>query len=171
MSTTDNGTIVNKVAKSKLVTVDLQQFTPDEDIAELDIKDFLHMELMLKEKEYRQHLENHDWDQYVGKILAVYCSTDAILAPWSFMLVADHAMEKTSDVLVGTKEEAYLRLTEHRILNHDWTQYAGKRVLLKGCSDKSIPHAAYTQALMQLKKHVDRVMYGEACSFVPVYKR
>lgn len=171
MSTADNGTIVNKVAKSKLVTVDLQQFTPDEEILELDIKAFLHMELMLKEKEYREHLQNYDWEQYNGKILAVFCSTDAILAPWSFMLVADHAMDSAEEVMVGTKDEVYLRLTEQRIDNHDWSQYEGKRVLLKGCSDKSIPHAVYTKALMHLRSHVDRVMYGEACSFVPVYKR
>lgn len=162
---------VNKVKKSGLITLDLQEFHDGSEIAEFDLKDYLFMEMILKEKDFREALDNLDWSQYENKILAVHCSTDAIIASWAFMLVAAHARNFAKDVIFGdpmaVRHECYRREIE----NHDWSQYESKRVLLKGCSDKELPQSVYLLASQKLMPFADRLMYGEACSFVPVYRR
>ena len=168
----DTKPIENKVKKNKkLVTIDLKQFFDDTPIKELDIKDFLYQELLLKEKDFRESLENHDWSQYEDSYLVTYCSTDAIVAPWAYMLVAQYASEYARDVLKGSKEEMLNRRFQMAFDDHDWSQYQDKRVLLKGCSDVKVTEAAYVMATNKLIPYVDRIMYGEACSFVPVYRR
>ncbi len=102
--------IVNKVAKSGLITIDLQSYCDPSIVSELDIKDFLFQELLLKEKDFRDYLDKHDWSQYEGKVLAVYCSTDAILAPWAFMLVVTHARPYAKEVILGNRHEGYRRV-------------------------------------------------------------
>jgi hypothetical protein len=163
--------IVNKVAKSGLITLDLQKFYPEDEFVEFDLKDFLFMELILKEKDFRQALEEISWDAYRGKILCVHCSTDAIIAHWAYMLVVAHASGIAKEIHFGTKasilEKSFLKI----ISAHDWSQYDGKKVLLKGCSDKELFPSAYLEATKQLTPFADRIMYGEACSFVPVYRR
>lgn len=163
--------IVNKVKQSKkLQTIDLQNFYDDTPIAELDIKDFLFKELMLKEEDYRQALEEHDWSQYDGQYLAVYCSSDAILAPWAFMLVAAHAKGHAEEVFIDRPDSIRHELYRRRLDDYDWSQYEGKFVLLKGCSDVPVPESVYVLASQKLMPYVGRLMYGEACSFVPVFR-
>lgn len=163
--------IVNKVKKSGLITLDLQQFHDGSEIVEFDLKEYLFMELILKEKDFREAMEAHDWSQYQDKILAVHCSTDAIIASWAYMLVAVHARKLAKDVIFGDPMSVRHECYRRQIEQHDWSQYEGKRVLLKGCSDKELPQSVYLLATQKLLPYTDRLMYGEACSFVPVYRK
>ena len=163
--------IVNKVAKSGLVTIDLQQFEPQHEIAEFNLKEYLYMEMILKEKDYRNALESFDWSVYSDKIIAAYCSADAIIAQWAYMLIVTHAHGIAESVYFGTPAQARERCMLDAIDKHDWTQYADKKVLLKGCSDKELSPSVYLSATQKLIPIVDRLMYGEACSFVPVYRK
>jgi hypothetical protein len=164
--------IVNKVQQNtKLVTLDLQNFHDDTPIRELDIKQFLFQELMVKEKQFRQNLKDYDWSQFEGSNLCVYCSTDAIIAPWAWMLITSHASEFAKEVYLG-KREAFLHLLYRRSLeSHDWEQYNDKFVLLKGCGDIHVPDSVYLLATNKLLNRAKKIMYGEACSNVPVWRK
>lgn len=166
-----SGEIVNKVANSNLVTIDLDKVIGSYEVVSFDIKDFLFMELMLKEKEFRAHLDSVEWSKYSGKIVAIYCSTDAILAPWAFTLVVAKLNDIAQEVYQATPELANILHLQRRLDMHDWTQYDGKRVILKGCNDRSIPASVYATASTKLVGRVDRLMYGEACSFVPIWRK
>lgn len=163
--------IDNKVARSGLITIDLEKIAGDFEIKSLDIKEFLFMDLLLKEKDFRESLNNHDWSQYEGSILAAFCSTDAIIASWAYMLLATHAEPYAAQTVIGKPDYVLQEVFRSKLDNHDWAQYDGKRVLLKGCSDKSIPAGAYAHATQYLQKYAERIMYGEACSFVPVWRK
>lgn len=163
--------IVNKVAKSGLVTIDLQQFEPQNEIVEFDLKEYLYMEMILKEKDYRDALESFDWNFYSNKIIAVHCSADAIIAHWAYMLIAEHAFGKAKDVFFGSPELVHEKCMLEALHKHNWEQYTDKKVLLKGCSDKELPSSVYLSAAQELIPYVERLMYGEACSFVPVYRK
>ncbi len=162
--------IDNKVARSGMITLDLQDWYSPEEIVAFDLKNYLHMELILREKEFRQALEQHDWSQYAGKVLAVYCSADAIIASWAFMLVAAHARGHASDLIYGNPEDAAIERFRQNLNAEDWSKYAGKRVLLRGCADIEVPPSAYLYATQKLLPYTERLMYGEACSFVPVWR-
>jgi len=163
--------IENKVAKSGLITIDLEKIAGDFTVKELDLKQFLYMELLLKEKDFREALSQHDWTQYTDCVLAVHCSTDAIIASWAYMLVVTHAAGYAKDIVSGSPQEVYKTMYLSALNQHDWTQYEGKRIIIKGCSDRSIPAAAYAYATRRLIPVADRIMYGEACSFVPVWRK
>jgi len=165
-------TIINKVkANTKLVTIDLaKHFYDDTPIAELDIKKFLHMELLLKEKDFRQHLKDFDWSQFEGKYLSVFCSTDAIIAPWAWMLVTTYAQNVSKEVFHLSAKEVTHELYRRRVEEFDWTDYQDKFVLLKGCGDIHVPDSIYLLATNKLMGKAKKIMYGEACSFVPVWK-
>lgn len=163
--------IENKVAKSGLITIDLQQFEARRPILSFDLKDFLYMELILKEKDFREALDKHPWENYSGKILAVYCSSDAIIARWAYMLVATYAVQAGAEVHFGTPSEVHELILLQNLRSHDWQQYEGKRVLLKGCSDRELSPSAYLEATSLALPWTSRLMYGEACSFVPIYRK
>ncbi|WP_340106519.1 DUF2480 family protein [Rhodohalobacter sp. 8-1] len=165
------GEIVNKVKQSKLETVDLEKFAEGIIIKELDLKDFLFHEMILKEKEFREKLNNLDWSQFDGTYLTVHCSTDAIIPKWAYMLVVQHAEEFARNVYFGTKEEAIRQLFKEKLDLVDWRKYDGRFVLLKGCSKMDVPPDVYMYATKKLLPHVQKLMYGEACSNVPVYKK
>ena len=164
--------IINRVkANEKLVSIDLAKLFHDPvPIAELDIKDFLHMGLLLKEADFRAHLENHDWSQYEGKYLSVYCSTDAIIAPWAWMLLTSHAAPHAKEVFHLSPKEVTHELYRRNAEQHDWNQYQGKFILLKGCGDIHVPDSIYLLTTNKLLGTAKKIMYGEACSFVPVWK-
>lgn len=169
---TEEGPIVNKIKQSKLETIDLQQFHDDTPVAELDIKDFLYEGLMLKEKEYRQHIEEHDWSQYQNKYLRVFCSTDAIVATWAYMLVAQKAHGTAEEVFFGSESSMRYELFRRNMVEIDWSEYEGAFVLLKGCSEIQVPEQVYVHATQELlDAGVKKLMYGEACSNVPIYKQ
>jgi hypothetical protein len=163
--------IENKVVKSGLVTIDLEKMVGEIKVAEFDIKDFLYMELLLKEKDFRDALANHEWSQYQNKILAVFCSSDAIFASWAYMLITSYAKPYARAIYIGKPAEAIENYYRDIIQNFDWSVYQNKKVLLKGCSENSFPQSAYLYATNKLLGIADRIMYGEACSFVPVWRQ
>lgn len=164
--------LVNKVAQSGLITLELENFYPAEEWVELDLADFLFKKLILKEKDFREQINNYDWQALEGKNLRVYCSTDAIVPPWALMVIARHAHGIVAHVEYGTFEEAIEKLMIKKMeqnLNPD--SYRDKRVLIKGCSTKTIPRSIYMHITGMLMPLCKSLMYGEACSNVPVYKQ
>lgn len=171
MSTAE-GEIVNKIKQStKLVTIDLQKYYDDTPISELDLKQFLFEGMILKENHFREALEKHDWSQYQNKYLTIFCSTDAIIPRWAYMLVGQDASPFAKDIFQGKKEGIIFELYRRKLEDIEWSQYEDKFVLLKGCSDKPVPESVYLYVTKLLLPHVSKLMYGEACSNVPVYRR
>jgi len=163
--------LVNRVANSGLITLNLEDYFPKQEIATFDLKGFLFMEMILKEKDFRAALKEYDWTQYEGKILTVFCSADAIIPVWAYMLVATYAEPFAADIFQGTKEE-YLKAVYRGVLKDmDFAQYEGKRIVIKGCSNKPVPPAAYLALTTKLRPFAQSIMYGEPCSTVPIFKR
>ena len=163
--------IVNRVQKSGLVTIDMDDIELPKNILELDIKCWLHESLFLKEKEYRNSVLSHDWSKYDNSFVYVHCSSDAIIPTWAFMLVSSQLENHTKKVTIGNKEKFYERYFENAINKIDFTVYHNKSVIIKGCSDEKIPVSAYHLITTKLKPIAKSIMYGEACSAVPVYKK
>jgi len=164
--------IVNKVAESGIVTIDLANYLPDTgNIVVFDIKPFLFREMILKEKDFRESMKSHDWEQYAGKHIAIHCSVDAIVPVWAYMLIASLIQPFAQSVYFGTTSELYNKLVSDNISNIDTEEYVDKRVVLKGCGDKEVPAAAYVTATEKLRPVVKSLMYGEPCSTVPIYKQ
>lgn len=161
----------NKVAESGIITIDLEEFYPKEEICSFDIKEFLFMEMLLKEKDFRASLDQHNWDQYKGKQVAVFCTTDAIIPMWAYMLISSKLSGVASSIKEGTKEEVFKSIFIQNIQTLKEKDYQDKRVIIKGCGDKEIPAFAYTEITNLLLPFVKSLMYGEACSAVPVFKR
>jgi hypothetical protein len=163
--------IVNRVKQNtKLQNLDLEVYYPD-DLMELDIKQFLHMELILKEKDFREFIEAHDWEQYRNKPVAVFCSTDAIIAPWAYMLIASKLNEIAQDVIISAPDEAPEMLMLSRIKSENWAPYTDKFVMIKGCSSKPVSASVYAEITCLLQPHAKKIMYGEACSNVPIWNK
>ena len=163
--------LVNRVANSGLITINLEDYFPAAEIVAFDLKDYLFMELILKEKDFRAALKAHDWTQYEGKILTVFCSADAIIPVWAYMLVTTYAAPFVADIFQGTTEEFYKAHYKATISTFDAAQYEGQRIVIKGCSDKPVPPAAYLELTHQLRPFAQSIMYGEPCSVVPIFKR
>lgn len=163
--------LVNRVANSGLITIDLEKFFPEHEIAQFDLKDFLFMELILKEKDFRAALKEHHWEQYKGKVLTVFCSADAIIPMWAYMLVAASATPFAEATFQGTPDD-YLRFAYAKMLdNLDVGPYEQQRIVIKGCSDKAVPAAAYVALTQKLQPVAKSIMFGEPCSTVPVFKK
>lgn len=163
--------LVNRVAKSGLITIDLEQYYPKEETAVFDLKDYLFQGLVLREKDFREAVKSHDWAQYEGKVLLVYCSTDAIIPVWAYMLVASAAAPYVAEVFQGSKE-AYLKVAFLKQLASIHPEdYADQRIVIKGCSNKPVPPAAYAELTRKLQPYVRSIMYGEPCSTVPIFKK
>ena len=166
-----NNILVNRVANSGLITLNLESYFPEGDMVVFDIKDYLFQGLILKEKEFRKALKEYDWKQYQGKILLVLCSTDAIIPVWAYMLISAYARPYTSDVYAGSRED-YLKAFYYKVIKDmDMAEYKGKRVVIKGCSKRPVPASAYLQLTEALQPVVQSLMYGEPCSTVPIFKR
>jgi hypothetical protein len=163
--------IVNKVAQSSLVTLDLERFYPAEELVVFDLKDHLFMELILKEKEYREALKNVDWSIYQNKNVAITCSTDAIIPLWAYVLAVTYLQPVANDVIFGSENEVFNILFLKNIEHIDPTEFEGKRVVIKGCGDKKIPETAYVAITKLLRPVAKSIMYGEACSTVPIFKQ
>jgi hypothetical protein len=163
--------IINKVAQSALLTVDLADWYPKQEIALFDLKPLLYREMILKEKDFRASLQNIDWTQYRGKILAVTCTADAIVPLWAYMLVAVHAAPFAKDIFLGDEQAALQQSFQACIAKIDPVKFTDKRVVIKGCGDLPIGAFAYMEIAKRLQPVVKSIMYGEPCSTVPVYKR
>lgn len=163
---------VNKVAESGIITLDLANYIPaDEEIMAFDLKPFLFREMILREKDYRASLQTHDWAQYQGKNIALYCSVDAIIPVWAYMLATSYLQPQAAYVYFGTEAELKKELLLQRIAAIDKNEYTDKRVVIKGCGDIAIPDAAYVAVSQHLRPVVKSLMYGEPCSTVPIYKK
>jgi hypothetical protein len=162
--------LVNKVANSGLVTLDLEKYIPREEIVSFDLKDHLFMGLILKEKDFREALKNLDWSIYSGRNVSVTCSVDAIIPLWAFMLVVTYLEPVAHDVYVGTATEMYKHSFLKNISRIDAGEFAGQRIVVKGCGEVSIDNYAYAEITRLLRPVVKSIMYGEPCSTVPIYK-
>jgi hypothetical protein len=163
--------IINKVAQSGIVSVDLETFFPDAEISIFDIKDFLFKGLILREKDFRVALANIDWKQYTGKYITITCSADAIIPQWAYMLVCVYAQPYARSVLFGTANEALRTIYFLEMQKIDIEQYRNARIVVKGCSNKPVPPDAYVFITNLLRPVAKSIMYGEPCSTVPLFKR
>ena len=164
--------IINKVAESGLITIDLEKFLPKkEEIIAFDLKDFLFMGMILKEKDFRESLKQHGWEKYRDKIVAITCSADAIIPVWAYMLVTSYLQPLAKTTLVGDEKEMYKAAILKNISSIDSSEFAGKRIVLKGCGEIPIDDFAYAEATRVLLPVAKSIMYGEPCSTVPVYKK
>lgn len=163
--------IVNKVAESGLVTIDLADYYPREAVKIFDLKDHLFMGMILKEKDFRAALQNTQWANYAGAVVGVTCSADAIIPAWAYMLVASYLQPVAKEVVFGDERTLLNTLYIKRIAGIDAESYSDKRVIIKGCGDVQVPETAYFEITNHLRPYVKSIMYGEACSNVPVYKK
>lgn len=163
--------IINRVAKSGIESIDLDEFFPKHGIVVLDMKDWLYMGLILKEQHFREQLEAHDWSQYAGKWVTLACTADAIVPLWAYMLFTVKLQPFAAKVFFGTKEELLASHYHETLSQIDWPAFADKRVVVKGCGDYPVPAAAYVEATSCLLPYAKSIMYGEPCSTVPVYKK
>src|SRR6188474_1317520 len=165
-------TLVNKIANSGLITLRPEEWAPDIAPATIDLKDFLFMELILKENDFREMLKNHNWSQYEGKPLCVFCSADAIIPSWAYMLITTYAIPFANEIFFGTSEQWLSKKLLTHIENLDITSFTDQRVIIKGCSDGVvIGPEVYVALTNKLVPVVKSLMFGEPCSTVPVYKR
>jgi Protein of unknown function (DUF2480) len=171
MSTVNEGEIINRVSTSALVTFDLEEYYQPGERAVVDIKDQLFQGLILKEKDFRNYIKATDWSLYKDKLVAVYCSADAIVPTWAFMLLVSALEPYAKRVVFGTAEDLEKVLFQEALGQIDWQQYKDAKVVVKGCSKVDVPVAAYVEATRRLKPLAASVMFGEACSTVPVFKR
>jgi hypothetical protein len=162
--------IINKVSQSALLALDLEQFFPKEKIRLFDLKPFLFMELILKEKDFRAALSSTDWTVYKDEIVGIYCSADAVIPVWAYMLVTSYLQPVAKEVIMGDGEAVLRQLITTRIQSINPEQYKDKRVVVKGCGDQPIGDFAFLEITKILRPVAKSIMYGEPCSTVPVYK-
>ncbi|WP_036151132.1 DUF2480 family protein [Maribacter forsetii] len=163
--------IVNKVAQSKLITFNLEDYYPKGNRVVLDIKDWLFEGFILKEKEFRAFVEAHDWSQYEGAYVAMQCSTDAIVPGWAYLLLSMKLSGIAKKAVQGSLVDLETSIYQSIIENIDVSEYQDKLLIIKGCSNKPVPSNAYLFLAERLKPVAKSIMYGEACSSVPLFKR
>ncbi len=162
--------IVNKVAQSKLITIDLEDYYPQGNRIVIDIKDWLFQEIILKEKEFRTYVKEHDWSQYKDSYVALNCSTDAIIPSWAYMLVTTELASFAKKIIIGNLKELETSIFQDIISQMPFESYKDMPVIIKGCAEKPIPETAYIQLITKLILVAKSIMYGEACSTVPLFK-
>ena len=163
--------IVNKVAASSLRTLDLETFYVSGERILFDIKDQLFQGQVLREKEFRSFVEAHDWSTYQEKHVALYCSADAIVPTWAYMLLTSRLAGLASTIIFGTLEELEIHLFRKNLEQVDWTIYNEAKVVIKGCSKVHVPEAIYVDVTQRLSSLASSIMYGEPCSTVPILKK
>lgn len=163
--------IINKVAQSKLVTFDLEDYYPKGERKVLDLKGWLYEGIILREKEFRTFLAEYDWEQYTDAFVALTCSTDAIVPGWAYMLVTTKLQPYAKKIIQGDLQDLETSLYQTIIAGLDVSMYSDMPVIIKGCSHKPVPPNAYLLLTEKLMPVVKSIMYGEACSSVPLYKR
>ena len=162
--------IVNKVAASGIITLDLEEIYPQGERMVFDLKPLLWQEIALKEDELRAFAKSHDWSQYKDKFVSVHCSADAIVPTWAFMLVATHLQPYATFVTQGDAEQLERTVFTHFVQSLDIEPYRGGRIVVKGCSKLPVPLNAYVELSAKLLPVVKSLMFGEPCSTVPLYK-
>jgi len=163
--------IVNRVANSVLQVFDLEDYYPEGPRFSLDVSQWLYEGLVLREKDFREQLKNHNWETYKDGFVALSCSTDAIVPAWAFMLITAYLEPVAKNVFWGTIPQMEIGLYQEILQKLDYTSYQDKPVIIKGCSRKPVPQEVYVLATQKLMPVAKSIMFGEACSAVPVYKR
>lgn len=163
--------IINKVANSSLVVFDLEDYYPEEVRVSIDISQWLYEGFILREKEFRAALKDTDWSVYQNQLVALYCSTDAILPSWAFMLVSSFLQPVAKFVAQGSLHDLDKAYYQHIVETLDFSSYQDKPVIIKGCAHKPIPEEGYVMATQKMMNYARSIMFGEACSAVPVFKR
>ena len=164
--------LVNLVAQSALVTLDLETYFPrQEDIAFIDLKDFLFKGLILREADFRETVKNTVWSQYKDKLVAMHCSADAVIPMWAYMVLSAELAPYAIDVACSDVAHAAEIFLYRRLAQLDMEAFKDQRIVIKGCGDRKLPEAAFVQITQQLAKVARSVMYGEPCSTVPVFKK
>lgn len=164
-------TIVNKVAESSIITLNLEDFYPKGEVVVFDLKDYLFMGLILKEKDFRAALQQINWQEYQNKYVAVTCSADAIVPVWAYMLVAVYLQPFAKEVVYGDAQTLIAQVLLKNIASLNAENYIDKRVVIKGCGEIQIPPDAYVAISFKLRPFAKSIMYGEPCSTVPLYKK
>ena len=163
--------IINKISQSELLTLDPEQFYPKENIRIFDLKPFLFMELILKEKDFRAALQDKDWSLFSQALVGVYCSADAVIPVWAYMLVASYLQPFARAVFLGDEKTVLQQWITDRIRELNLEDYRDKRIVIKGCGDKGIGDFAYLELTKLLRPVAKSIMYGEPCSTVPIFKK
>lgn len=163
--------IINRVASSKLIVVDLEDYYPKGKRTVLDIKNWLFQELVLREKDFRETVKHHDWSQYQDDFVALTCTSDAIVPAWAFMLLTMHLEPYAKKVVIGSLDQLETSIYQEIIQNLDVSEFQDKPLIIKGCANKPVPANAYILLSQKLRPIARSIMYGEACSSVPLYKR
>lgn len=163
--------IVNRVANSVLQVFDLEDYYPEGPRFSLDVSQWLYEGLVLREKDFREQLKNHNWETYKDGFVALSCSTDAIVPAWAFMLITAYLEPVAKNVFWGTIPQMEMGLYQEILQKLDYSSYQDKPVIIKGCSRKPVPQEVYVLATQKLMPVAKSIMFGEACSAVPVYKR
>ncbi|HLG36268.1 MAG TPA: DUF2480 family protein [Bacteroidia bacterium] len=163
--------IINRVAQSDLVTINLEDFYPKGERALFDLKPWLFEALILKEKDFREQIKNHDWSQYQNKFVAITCTADAIIPTWAFMLVASSLTPFTQKIVFGDLKKLDEQLFQEGIEKLNIKNYHDEKIIIRGCSHIDVPVSAYVELINRLRPVAKSIMYGDACSTVPLFKK
>ncbi len=167
----DQDEIINRVASSSLVTLNLEELYPAGEIAEIDLKNLLFQGLILREKDLRDFIKTHDWNLYQKKNVAIFCSEDAVIPTWAYMLLGIALQPYASRVVFGDRNVLITQLFKEVLDQVDWEKFKNAKVVIKGCSDVHVPESAYVEAATRLRPLAGSILYGEPCSTVPLYKK
>lgn len=162
--------IINKVANSGLITIDLEELYPEGERVLLDVKPLLFQELILKEKEFRDFIKNEDWSKYKNKLVAITCTNDAIVPTWAYMLLSLALEPFAKKIVFGNLDQLEISVFDEALSKMDFSKYKDARIVIKGCSGKPVPTNAFVKLTAALKPFAKSIMYGEPCSTVPLYK-
>jgi hypothetical protein len=171
MSLQEQGQIINKVANSSLITFDLEVYYEPGERIQFDIKDQLYQGLVLREKDFRDFIKNHDWSFYQGKFVAITCSVDAIVPTWAYMLLTIALQPFARKVVFGSLEDLEIENYRNALSKINWASFKDAKVVVKGCSKVEVPVAIYVEVVNQLRPYVNSLMFGEPCSTVPLFKK
>lgn len=163
--------IVNRVANSSIVSLDLEQYYQPGERVLIDIRDQLFQGLILKEKDFRDFLKSHDWSRYKDKFVAITCSIDAVIPTWAYMLLTSSLEPYARTIVFGTLEDLEEKIFFDTLSKIDWSQYKDAKVVIKGCSKIAVPVSIYVEATRLIRPYAASIMFGEPCSTVPVYKK
>ena len=163
--------IINRVANSKLITINLEDYYPQGKRIIFDIKDWLFEDFVLREKDFRDQAKQFDWAQFQDQYVALTCSSDAIIPAWAFILISLHLEPFAKKTVIGTLELLETSIYQEVLNTLDISEFSNKPIIIKGCSKKPVPQNAYIMLANKLKPVAQSIMYGEACSSVPLYKK
>ena len=163
--------LVNRIANSTLKVLNLTDYFPDGKLLEFDLEPFLFKGLILREKDFRNALKELDWNEYNTQNVALFCSTDAIIPLWAYMLATSYLIRVSANCIACDPNEFYSLHFMSKLEIENWELYKDERVIIKGCGNKPVPYFAYAELTKKLLPYAQSIMFGEPCSTVPVYKR